>query len=240
MLGKLSSPKISLYRIDFSASRWYTGCQGRYNLMLRHFFSFPLLLLTIGVLCWSTPIFAHDAFYPHHRDDFESMTRRRELRGTVILSTTVFLCVLGTLVYFALRTSKDVDDTDEGDAKTVQERLADAANRAARAAEYVLNTEGNVAKAAEMALTTYAEASGVTWQPRSYGRSHAESVPYQIRCKIGSDIVTLSINTEVVQLKAEHHYSTFLNQRAGFGAQGTPKSANVVLKVAGEEKEGNV
>ena len=168
------------------------------------------------------------------------MTRRRELRGTVILSTTVFLCVLGAIVYIALRKSKDADDIDESDAKTVQERLEDAANRAASAAEYVLNTEKNIAKAAETALTTYAEASGVTWQPRSYGRSRTESVPYQIRCKIGSDVVTLSINTEVVQLKAEHHFSTFLNQRAEFGSQGTPKSANVVLRIASEEKKQDV
>ena len=200
--------------------------------MVRNFFPFPLLLLFVGVLCWSTPIFAHDAFYPHHREDFESMTRRRELRVTVILSTTVFLCVLGTIVYIALRKSKDVDDIDGNDAKAIQERLAGTANRAARAAEYVLNAEGNVAKAAETALTTYAEASGVTWQPRSYGQGRAESVPYQIRCKIGSDIVTLSINAEVIQLKTEHHFS-----KSGFGSQGTPRSATIVLKIADAEKE---
>ena len=168
------------------------------------------------------------------------MTRRRELRGTVIFSTTVFLCVLGTVVYIALRKSKDADDIDKNEAKTVQERLIDAANRAAHAAKYVLNSEGDVAKAAETALTTYAEISGVTWQPRSYGQNRAESVPYQIRCKIGSDIVTLSINTEIIQLKAEHHFSTFLNQRAGLGSQGTPKSANVVLRIADEEKKQGV
>ena len=58
-----------------------------------------LLLLSVGMLCWWTPVLAHDAFYPHHREDFENMTRRRELRGTVLLSTAVFLCVLGTVVY---------------------------------------------------------------------------------------------------------------------------------------------
>ena len=98
--------------------------------MFRKFFAFPLLLFTIGVLCGSIPIFAHDAFYPHHREDFESMTRRRQLRGTVILSTTVFLCVLGAVVYVALRKSKEMDDADGSDAKAVQERLTDAVNRA--------------------------------------------------------------------------------------------------------------
>jgi hypothetical protein len=200
--------------------------------MFRKFVFFQLLLLSMGILSWNAPIFAHDAFYPHHREDFESMTRRRELRGTVILSTAVFLCVLGTVVYVALRKSKEIDDADEKEAGAVQGRLENAANRAAHAAKYVLNTEGNVTKAAETALTTYAEVSGVTWQPRSYGQSRNESVPYQIRCKIGSDVVTLSINTKVLQLKAEHHFS-----RTGSDSQGTPKSANVVLEIAGEEKE---
>ena len=203
--------------------------------MLRNFLYFPLLLLSVGILCWSPPIFAHDAFYPHHREDFESMTRRRELRGTVIVSTTVFLCVLGAVVYIALRKIKETDDIDERETKTIQERLVDAANRAANAAKYVLNTEGNIAKAAETALTTYAEASGVPWQSRSYGRSRAESVPYQIRCKIGADIVTLNINTEVVQLKAEHNFP-----KSGVGSHGTPKGANVVLRIAGEEKAEDV
>lgn len=163
------------------------------------------------------------------------MTRRRELRGTVIFSTSVFLCVLGTVVYIALRKTKETDDADADDTRAVQERLIDAANRAAHAAKYVLNTEANIAKAAETALTTYAEASGVTWQPRFYGRSRAESVPYQIRCKIGADIVTLNINTEVVQLKAEHNFP-----KSAVGSQGTSKSVNVVLRIAGEEKQKGV
>lgn len=204
-------------------------------MMLRNFLYFLLLLLSIGILCWSPPIFAHDAFYPHHREDFESMTRRRELRGTVILSTTVFLCGLGAIVYIALRRIKDADNIDESEAKTVQERLVDAANRAANAAKYVLNTEGNIAKAAETALITYAEASGVTWQSRSYGQSRSEGIPYQIRCKIGSDVVTLSINTEVIQVKAERRFS-----KSGLSSQGTSKSANVVLRIADEAKEEGV
>ena len=208
--------------------------------MFRKFFFSPLLLLIIGILCWSTPIFAHDAFYPHHREDFESMTRRRELRGTVILSTSVFLCVLGAVVYVVLRKSKEMDDADESDTKAVRERLENAVNRAANAARRVLNSGEDVAKAGETALTVYAEASGVTWQPRSYGHSRSESVSYQIRCKIGADIVTLSINSEVVQLKAEHNFSTFLNQGAGTSSQGIPSSASVVLRIADEEKQENV
>ena len=201
--------------------------------MFRRFFRYPLLLLSVGMLCWWTPVLAHDAFYPHHREDFENMTRRRELRGTVLLSTAVFLCVLGTVVYVALRKSKGTDNTDESDTKTVQERLASAANRAASAAKRVLNADGNVAAAAEAALTTYAEASGGTWRPRSDGKRRAESVPYQIRCKIGSDVVTLSIDAEVIQLKAEHDFS-----KTGFGSQGTAGKAraSVVLRIGDEEQ----
>ena len=201
--------------------------------MLRKFFSYLLFLLSVGVLCWWMPVFAHDAFYPHHREDFENMTRRRELRGTVLLCTAVFLCVLGSVVYVALRKSKETDDTNESDTKTVQERLEHAANKAANAAKRVLNVEENVSGAAEVALTTYAEASGVTWRQRPDGKNRTESVPYQIRCKIGSDVVTLSINAEVIQLKAEHDFS-----KTGFGSQGTAGSASatVVLRIVDEEQ----
>ena len=202
--------------------------------MFRQFFSYPLLLLSIGVLCWSSPISAHDAFYPHHREDFENMTRRRQLRGTVLLSTAVFLCVLGSVVYIALRKIRDTDNAEENEAKTVQEHLEAAANKAAGAARDVLRAERNVAEAAETALTTYAEISGVTWRQRSDGKRRAESVPYQIRCKIGSDVVTLSINTKVIQLRAEHNFS-----KTGFGSQEITKSAstNVVLKITDEEEK---
>ena len=200
--------------------------------MLRKFFVSPLLLFSIGVLYWNTLTFAHDAFYPHHREDFENMARRRELQGTVILSTAVFLCVLGTVVYMALRKSKEADEIDRNEAKTVQERLEYAANSAAAAAKNILNTNGNIAKAAEAALTAYAEASGVAWQSRSYGQRRPESLPYQIRCKIGSDVVTLSINAEVVRLKAEHNFS-----KSGVGTQETPKSVNVMLRITDEDEE---
>ena len=201
--------------------------------MFRRFFLYSLLLLSVSMLCWWTPVLAHDAFYPHHREDFENMTRRRELRGTVLLSTAVFLCVLGTVVYVALRKSKGTDNADERDTKTVQERLASAANGAAGAAKCVLNADGNVAEAAEAALTTYAEASGVTWRQRSDGKRRPESVPYQIRCKIGSDVVTLSIDAEVIQLKAEHDFS-----KTGFGSQGTAGKArtSVALRIGDEEQ----
>lgn len=192
--------------------------------MLRKSFSILLLLL-----CSGTPISAHDAFYPHHREDFENMARRRELRTTVLLSTVVFLSVLGTVVYIALRRSTDDSEVDEVDAKTVQERLTDAANEAARAAQRVLDidTTGDIAAAATACFTTYAEAFGMTWRPPAYEQHRPESVPYQVRCKIGADVVTLSINTQVIQLKAEHD-----PVKTGLGSQGSSKGvrATVVLE----------
>ena len=202
--------------------------------MLPKFFSFLLLLLSLGILYSSTPISAHDAFYPHHREDFENMSRRRELRTTVLLSTAAFLCVLGAVVYVALRRSTDDSDVDEVDAETVQERLTDAANGAARAAQQLLDTTGDIAEAATACFTTYAEAFGVTWRPPSYEQRRPESVPYQMRCKIGADVVTLSFDTQVVQLKVEHTPS-----KIGLSSQEASKSvsATVVLERSGNGEE---
>lgn len=202
--------------------------------MFQKFLFFLILLLSVGILPSSTPISAHDAFYPHHREDFENMARRRELRTTVLLSTVVFLCVLGAVVYVALRRSTDDTDVDDVDAKTVQERLRDAANRAARATQQVLDTTGDVAEAATACFTTYAEAFGVTWRPPSYEQRRPESVPYQMRCKIGTDVVTLSIDTQAVQLKVEHTPS-----KVGLSSQEASKSVSttVIMKRSGEGAE---
>lgn len=202
--------------------------------MLRSLYCFPPLLLSIGILCWSTPTAAHDAFYPHHREDFENMTRRRELRGTVIVSTIIFVGVVGTIIYVAMRKSSTDDKTNQMEAKTVQERLEYAANNAAKAAQHALKAKSSIKEATAAALTTYAESTGVTWHPHSHGQDNTESVPYQIRCKIGHDIVTLSINASVIQVKADHYFS-----KTGFGSQGISKgaSATAVLKIRGEEEE---
>ena len=197
--------------------------------MPQRFFTALLLLLSVGILCWCAPISAHDAFYPHHREDFENITRRRELRTTVLLSTAVFLCVLGAVIYVAMRKSGEETDVNEREAKTVEERLRHAVHNAGTAARQVLDATGNIAEATTACFSTYAEASGVAWQSRSDIQNRPESLPYQIRCKIGSDIVTLSINTEIVQLKAEHSAS-----KTCFGSP--IARATVVLERLGTEK----
>ncbi len=202
--------------------------------MRSKFFARLLLLQIIGTLYWCTPISAHDTFYPHHREDFENMARRRELRTTVLLCTAAFLAVLTAVVYAALRNTKDENDIDKRDAKTVQEHLTSAANSAANAALQSLNANGNITEAATTCLITYAEACGATWRPPRYAENQAVPNPYQIRCKIGADVITLSIDTESVQLKAEHDPS-----KSGFRPQGASKSAtvSVVLRRSGEEND---
>ena len=199
--------------------------------MHRQFFAL-LFLLTIGIGGWSPRVFPHDAFYPHHRDDFESMTRRRALRGTVLLSTAVFLCVLGGVVYLALRKNREVDEARREEGANVEDRMATAANRAAAAAREVLSTEPNIVKAAEVALTTYAAACGVTWQSRTYRQGTSRAVPYNVRCKIGTDIVTLRISPEVVQLKAAYEVS-----KARIDPAAVPKPVDVVLPVTDQTAE---
>lgn len=194
--------------------------------MFRFLLPTILISLCIGLPCWIAQSFAHDTFYPHHREDFESMTRRRELRGVVLLSTTAFLLVLGTVVYIGLRKSKDVNESNRDETETVQERLVAAANTAAAAAIHALNTGESIPKAAETALTTYANVSGITWQLRSHRQSPTETVPYHIRCKIGYDIVTLSITPEVVQLQVEH----------GGGSSQTKHKAKTVIRIADAEE----
>ena len=182
--------------------------------MLRKPFSALLLLLSISMLYRVTPIAAHDAFYPHHREDFENMGRRRELRVTVLISTVVFLAVLGVVVYLALRKSRDNRDIADAAAKMVQERLEQATHNAARAVLQSLDANGNVAEATTVCFSTYSESCGVTWHPRLDDPHRAESVVYQIRCKIGADVVTLSITPKSVQIRAEHDSSNSENARA--------------------------
>ena len=153
-----------------------------------------VMLIFVCLLCAAAPLAAHDAFYPHHREDFDSLTRRRELQGTVLLITAGFLGLLATLVYFSLRKSSTVDDAP---AQTQQARLTGAANEAAKAAQRILNANGSISAAMEGALATYAQASGVVWKTGSGVQGNT------IRCKIGADVVTLNIDSQFVRLKAE-------------------------------------
>lgn len=171
------------------------------------------LVICVWLLCaTAAPLAAHDAFYPHHREDFESLTRRRELQGTVLLITAGFLGLLAGLVYFGLRKSSTVDNAP---AQTHQARLTASANAAASAAQRILNANGSRSEAMERALATYAQASGGTWKPG------AGVLGNPIRCKIGTDVVTLNIDAQCIHLKVEHEQA----------------SATVTLKVERSEEK---
>ena len=156
------------------------------------------LVICVWLFCATAPLAAHDAFYPHHREDFD-MTRRRELQGTVLLITAGFLGLLAGLVYFGLRKSGTVDDAP---AQTQQARLTGAANEAAKAAQRSLNANGSISAAMEHALATYAQAAGGTWKPSADVLGHA------IRCKIGTDVVTLNIDAQCIRLKVENEQAS--------------------------------
>ena len=169
------------------------------------------LVICVWLFCATAPLAAHDAFYPHHREDFD-MTRRRELQGTVLLITAGFLGLLAGLVYFGLRKSGTVDDAP---VQTQHARLTGAANEAARAAQRILNANGSISAAMEHALATYAQAAGGTW------KSSTDTLGHAIRCKIGTDVVTLNIDAQCIRLKVE-------NEQA---------STTVTLKVERSEEE---
>ena len=170
------------------------------------------LVICVWLLCANAPLAAHDAFYPHHRENFESLTRRREWQGTVLLITAGFLGLLAVLVYFGLRKSSTVDNAP---AQTHQARLTAAANAAASAAQRILNANGTLPEAMERALATYAQAAGETWITRS------DILGNPIRCKIGTDVVTLNIDAQCIRLKVEHEQA----------------SATVTLKVERSEEK---
>ncbi len=165
-----------------------------------------IFALFIGILCWSPSLSAHDEFYPHHQEDFESLTRLRELQGTVLLITAAFLGILTILIYFGFQKSKkEPDEPDE----SVQTRLSTAATAAAKTAQQVRSANGTISEAIEAALATYAEASGIVWRTSTGVKGNT------VRCKIGSDIIMLSIHvdsdTEIVRLRAERGFPYEVN-----------------------------
>ncbi len=198
---------------------------------MRHRKPLPLfaLLLALTLLCWSPQSSGHDAVYPHHREDFEDIARRRDTRTIALLSTAIFVCALGVVITIAYRQSRESESESESPpTKQAQTRAAGAAESAAAAAKQVIDDGGNVADAADTALRTYAEASGTIWRPRGSGRGTrpAATVPYRIRCRIGTDRVHLSITATSLRFAAEPNvYNT------GGGSQGPAEPIKVVLQI---------
>ena len=152
--------------------------------MKRKQLSTILRIMTIGLTLLTSFALAHDAFYPHHREDFEAIARQRELRGAVLIITVGFVSVLVGVLYLALRKGQEADQTQW---QTEQGRLEYASNRAAQAAHTVLLVQG-ASEAIRAALAAYANASGAAWNQKSVVVTGTA-----IRCKIGSDMVIIRI-----------------------------------------------
>ena len=157
----------------------------RLNLMTRKALFASRLITLIGLMLLAHFAHSHDAFLPHHREDFDAMTRRQELQTTVLIITTGFIAVLAAVFYVASRggrkENQEVYDTE-------QTRLERATKGAAQAAYAVLLDQGTPDETIRAALAAYAHASGVAWNQNSVVVSGEA-----IRCKIGSDVVVVKI-----------------------------------------------
>jgi len=153
-----------------------------------------LLITMMGLMLLTQFAHAHDAFYPHHREDFEAMTRRQEVRGLVLIITAGFVSVLVGVFYVAWR--KGGGDAQQFH-ETEQARLERASNAAAQAARAAILDPGATG-AIHAALAAYANASGIVWNQNSVRVSGSS-----IRCKIGSDVVIVNIFHQGEQYQIE-------------------------------------
>jgi hypothetical protein len=145
---------------------------------------FRLILLTFLVF-QARPAHSHDASYPHHREDFEAITRRREMRIPVLIITAGFVAVLAGVFYTALRSGRDAE---AGRHETESDRLERGVKTAARAARFALSERQPVEAAIRAALAAYAGIAGVIWRQQSLIVNGSS-----IRCKLGADVVVIRI-----------------------------------------------
>ena len=158
--------------------------------------------------------YAHDAFYPHHSEDFEAITRRRETKGLVLIITAGFTALLVGVFVVALRSSKHAEAEHQ---QTAAERLERGVTAAVMSAERALAENQTVASAIRQALTAYAESVGVVWH-----NSGLVINGNSVRCKIASDVVVIRIaQTETgysVEVHAENDGAHA--KRQGLGVRG--------------------
>ena len=139
--------------------------------------------------------YSHDVFYPHHRDDL----RKEEMRLTVLFITAGFVILLGAIFYMVLRSEKQESQRTH---ESEQERLEEAANRAAQVS-YATLLEGETAEAAiHAALAAYAKHLDVVWNPTTVLVDGDT-----IRCHIGGDVVVIKILHQMDKYEIEVHAS---------------------------------
>ena len=158
------------------------------------------LTTLICLICLPYLVDAHDAFFPHHRDDL----RKDEMRLTVVFITVGFVIVLGAIFYVVLR-----GETEESQRtrESEEDRLEGAANEAAHVGRAKLLERGTPEATIHAALAAYAERIEADWNPTSVlveGNA--------IRCQIGGDVVVIRIfeqaDTKKIEVKASRENVT--------------------------------
>ncbi|GIX06597.1 MAG: hypothetical protein KatS3mg115_1000 [Candidatus Poribacteria bacterium] len=115
-----------------------------------------LLTLSLG------PGRAHDTWLPHHREDFQELARRKELRTTVLVITIGFALFLGGLVVYVFRSTEPARSL-EG-LKEEQDRLHRTVLEALSAARGELR-KGDKTEIQAAFLDAYRKAAGVSALP---------------------------------------------------------------------------
>ena len=154
--------------------------------------TFLIVLVILKWLVLTQQVTAHDAFYPHHSQDFSptEIKQREDLRITVLIITLTFVVLMTTLIYFTFgQTSKISTTQQEND----QHRLNQLANQATEVALQRIKANGTINQSISDALAAYASNTGVSWHQQSITGD-------RVRCKIGSDVVIISVNSQQIEM----------------------------------------
>ena len=155
--------------------------------------AFLIVLVILKWLVLPQEVTAHDAFYPHHSQDFSpaEVERRKDLRITVLIITLAFAVLMTILISLAFSQTPKVGATQQ---ENDQHRLNQRVNQAVEAASQEMMANGTTSRAISAALTAYASNAGVSWhqQPITGDR---------VRCKIGSDVVIINVNSQQIDMQ---------------------------------------
>ena len=155
--------------------------------------AFLIVLIILKWLVLPQEVTAHDAFYPHHSQDFSpaEVERRKDLRITVLIITLAFAVLMTILISLAFSQTSKVGATQQ---ENDQHRLNQLVNQAMEAALQEMMAHGTTSQAISAALTAYASNAGVSWhqQPITGDR---------VRCKIGLDVVIINVNSQQIDMQ---------------------------------------
>ena len=156
--------------------------------------AFLIVLVILKWLVLLQEVTAHDAFYPHHGQDFSptEVERRKDLKLTVLIITLAFAVFMAVLISLVVKQIPKADVTQQ---ENDQDRLNQLVNQAVKVARQEIMAHRTTSLAISAALTAYASNTGVLWHQQPItGNS--------VRCKIGSDVVTVRINSQQIEMQA--------------------------------------